>query len=161
MYSKFLEETLPQFLKDVPLATKILFCFMHDSEPPHFCLSGKDFLAVIYVDHWISQGGQKTCPALFPVFKPLDFSMRLSEEFGVCEFSGDFGRLGNRINAACNSIRNITGKFETVRQQIDRNFTCPILFIMFLRNKGGFSEINIGQNILRICNLSRNHSLYF
>lgn len=61
MYRNFLEETLPEFLQDVPLATRIAMWFMHDRAPPHFSLVARDFLTATYGDDWIGRGGPHAC----------------------------------------------------------------------------------------------------
>lgn len=52
-YCNFLKETQPDFLEDVPMATRITMWFMQDDTLPHFSLIIRDFLTAIYGHRWI------------------------------------------------------------------------------------------------------------
>ncbi|EFN63727.1 hypothetical protein EAG_00069, partial [Camponotus floridanus] len=69
----FLEESLPELLEDVPLATRNAMWFMHDGAPAHFSRIAREFLTATYGDRWIGRGGSHLWPARSPDLNPLDY----------------------------------------------------------------------------------------
>lgn len=127
VYRNFLEETLPDFLDDVPLATRIAMWFMHDGAPPHFSLVARHFLTATYGDRWIGRGGPHAWPARSPDLNPLDFFVwGYLKSLVYATPVENLDDLRNRIIAGCNSIRNDPGVFERVRQSMTRRLNACI-----------------------------------
>lgn len=121
VYRNFLEHTLPEFLEDVPLATRNEMWFMHDGAPAHFSIVARHFLTTTYGDRWIGRGGPHLWPARSPDLNPMDYFLwgHLKSLVYTTPVE-NVDDLRNRIIAGCNTIRNDPGVFERVRQSMRR-----------------------------------------
>lgn len=63
-YLNFLMYTLPQFLKNMPLAKRLSMWYMHDGAPAHFMRNVREYLNTVFGQRWIGRSG--------PVAWPLD-----------------------------------------------------------------------------------------
>lgn len=74
-YLDFIQNTLPQLLEDVDLATRREMWFMHDGAPPHYALEVRQFLNNQFPRRWIGRGEE--APVKWPPRSPdlniLDF----------------------------------------------------------------------------------------
>lgn len=119
VYRCFLKETLPHFLKDVPLTTIVVISFMHHDARAHFSLVARDFSTLMYIKHRISLGGlqARLGRALnlhlqdFPLWENLNSLVHTSP-------LENFYDLRNQMIAGCNSIGNDPDFFKTVPQTI-------------------------------------------
>lgn len=121
VYRNFLENTLPGFLEDVPLAIRDAMWYMHDGAPAHFSQVARDFLTQAYGNRWIGRGGPHLWPARSPDLNPLDFFLwgHLKSLVYATPLE-NVEDLRNRIIARCNSIKTDPGVFERVRQSMRR-----------------------------------------
>lgn len=128
VYRNFLEQTLPLFLEDVPLAIRHAMWFMHDGAPAHFSLVAREFLTLTYGDRWIGRGGPHLWPARSPDLNPLDYFLwgHLKSLVYTTPVE-NVEDLRNRIIAGCNLIRNDPGVFERVRQSMRRRLDACML----------------------------------
>ena len=121
VYRNFLEETLPQSLEDVPLATRRAMWFMHDGAPAHFSVVARQFLTATYGDRWIGRSGPHLCPARSPDLNPLDYFLwGHLKSLVYSRPVENVDDLRDRIIAGCNSIRNDPAVFERVRESMRR-----------------------------------------
>ncbi|KAJ8943253.1 hypothetical protein NQ318_009944 [Aromia moschata] len=63
-YLKFLQNTFPDLLDEVPLQLRLEHWFMHDGAPPHFSIMVRDFLNHQYPNKWIVRGNN--CLQVWP-----------------------------------------------------------------------------------------------
>lgn len=72
-YRNFLEESLPEYMENVPLEARRGMFFQHDGAPPHFGRRVAEFLNENFPERWIGRGGPVPWPARSPDLSPLDF----------------------------------------------------------------------------------------
>jgi hypothetical protein len=58
-YLHFLQNGLPEQLKDVPLATQIVMYFQHDGAPSHYTRLVMQYLSDTFPNRWIGRGSTK------------------------------------------------------------------------------------------------------
>lgn len=56
-YHKFLTDTLPELLEDIPLASLRNMYYQHDGAPAHYARQVKDYLNREYPGRWLGRGG--------------------------------------------------------------------------------------------------------
>ena len=72
-YRNFLENKLPLYIEDVPLAPWGQMWLWHDRAPPHFAKEVTEFLNEHSEGRWTGRNGPVTWPAWSPNLNPLDF----------------------------------------------------------------------------------------
>ena len=56
VYAKFLQNVLPQFMKNVPLHVRMNMWMHHDGASPHYALCSRQVTNEIFDEKWIGQG---------------------------------------------------------------------------------------------------------
>lgn len=122
IYLDFLQNDLPALLDNVPLNVRRDLYFMHDGAPPHFRVTVRDHLNLVFPNRWIGRGGPIAWPPRSPDCTPLDFFL-----WGyVKALVYDVGSvptaevLRQRITDAFQVVRNTPGILERVRQSMRR-----------------------------------------
>ncbi|EFN75823.1 hypothetical protein EAI_15490, partial [Harpegnathos saltator] len=74
-YLDFLQNTLPQQLEDICLATRRTMYFQHDGASPHNTHLVREHLNAVFPHHWIGRGGTVQWPPRSPDLTSLDFCL--------------------------------------------------------------------------------------
>lgn len=120
-YCNFLEHHLPILLEDVPLEIRHHMWFMQDGAPAHFSRLARQYLDVVYPNHWIGRGGTQPWPPRSPDLNPLDFCIWGYLKSLVYNTPvGNIEDLRNRIVASCETIRNSPHVFDSIRHSMRR-----------------------------------------
>lgn len=116
LYLNFLRNVLPGLLDDVPLAVRANMWFMHDGAPPHSTLNVADFLNLSFPGRWIGRRSERTWPPRSPDLNPLDFFVwgYLKTRVYAIEINNPI-QLWNRIQMACDEIRDMPQIFQRIR----------------------------------------------
>lgn len=120
-YLIFLEEVLPDLLKDVPLRIRRKMWFQHDDSLAHCVIPVREYLNRTFGDRWIGRGGPVSWPphssdlssinfCLWSTFKDIVYETPVA-----CDMD-----LVARIAIAAAKIRETAGFFEQVRQSMER-----------------------------------------
>lgn len=72
-YLRFLTDTLPILLEDLPLADLRDFYYQQDGAPAHYALAVRAKLNEEYPERWIGRGGPHAWPPRSPDLTPMDF----------------------------------------------------------------------------------------
>lgn len=72
-YLRFLRNTLPGLLEDVPLNIRCQMIFQHDGAPAHFYRRVRNRLNRVYPRRWIGRGGPVAWPPRSPDLTSLDY----------------------------------------------------------------------------------------
>lgn len=121
LYRDFLENSLPELLEDVPLEIRRHMWFMHDGAPPHFSITARQFLNEQFPARWIGRGGPTPWPARSPDANPLDFFLwGYLKQLVYASPVNNVQELRERVQNACQTIRNNAGIFGRVRQSLMR-----------------------------------------
>ena len=72
-YWIFLNEVLPEWLENVPLADIGRMWFQHDGAPAQLAVAVRQLLNARYPNHWIGRGGPIAWPLRSFDLTPLDF----------------------------------------------------------------------------------------
>lgn len=72
-YLNFLQNQLPDLLRDVPEEIRRTIIFQHDGCPSHYHRDVREFLNNEFAGRWIGRGGPTEWPARSPDLTPLDF----------------------------------------------------------------------------------------
>uniref|UniRef100_A0A1Y1L7H2 Tc1-like transposase DDE domain-containing protein n=1 Tax=Photinus pyralis TaxID=7054 RepID=A0A1Y1L7H2_PHOPY len=72
-YLRFLQETLFDYLEELPLQLRQRLWYQHDGAPPHFNRAVIDHLNATFPNRWIGRGGPVAWPPRSPDLTPLDF----------------------------------------------------------------------------------------
>lgn len=72
-YLQFLQDALPELLRDVPVETQETMYYQHDGAPPHRSQNVMRFLHNRYGDRIIAHQGQVHWPPRSPDLTPMDF----------------------------------------------------------------------------------------
>lgn len=73
MYLEFLENDLPAYLENVPLAVRLNLWYQQDGAPAHYARFVRMFLNQRFPNRWIGRGGPVLWPPRSPDLNPLDF----------------------------------------------------------------------------------------
>jgi hypothetical protein len=68
-----MENSMPDFLANVPLIISRELHFMHDGAPAHFSLISRRYLNRKFPGRWIGRGGPIAWPLRSSDLNPLDF----------------------------------------------------------------------------------------
>lgn len=127
-YYHFITNVLPELLEDLPLMLRRRMWFMHDGAPPHFALIVREFLNNRFANRWIGRGGPQHWPPRSPDINPLDFffwgylkSLVYTTPIETVD------ELRNRIEQACDIIRNTPEIFQRVRESLRRRVESCIM----------------------------------
>lgn len=107
-YLRFLQETLPELLEDVPLNLRQNMYFMHDGAPPHFARTVRNYLNAQFAGMWIGRGQEAPIhwPPRSPDLNPCDFFIWGALKTKVYEVQiNNPEQLWNRIQNAVNALR--------------------------------------------------------
>uniref|UniRef100_A0A6P7GMR5 Uncharacterized protein LOC114344564 n=1 Tax=Diabrotica virgifera virgifera TaxID=50390 RepID=A0A6P7GMR5_DIAVI len=127
-YTSFLQNDLPELLEDIALNIRQNMWFMHDGAPVHFCRTARQHLDVTYPNHWIGRGGPQHWPPRSPELNPCDLCFwGYLKSLVYTTPIVDINDLKNRIQIACDTIRNTPQIFERVRQSMTRRLRSCIL----------------------------------
>ncbi|PNF41896.1 hypothetical protein B7P43_G15539, partial [Cryptotermes secundus] len=80
IYLKFLQETLPELLKAVPLEVHREMWFQHDGAPAHCTEVVREYLDETFGNRWIGRGGLITWPPRSSYLTPLKIFL-----WGTCK----------------------------------------------------------------------------
>jgi hypothetical protein len=109
-YKAFLENSMPDFLADVPLIVHCELHFMHDDSPTHFSFLACRYLIRKFPGRWIGRNGPVAWPPRLPSLNPL-YSY-LWDHLKMLVYSSpvdDVESLQNRTVASFQTIRNMPG----------------------------------------------------
>lgn len=135
-YLHFLQDALPEYLDDVPLALRQQLWFMHDGAPAHSSRVVQTFLNQNF-PHWIGRGGHIPWPARSPDLNPLDFFLWGYMKSLVYDRRPDIENaedLRDRIFLAAQHIRDNMPNFTRVHNNFRRRIDAC------LRAQGGHFE---------------------
>lgn len=95
--------------------------YMHDGAPAHYSVEIRTFLDEHYNGRWIGRRGPISWPPRSPDLNPLDFYLWGYLKGAVySSVISSREELWNRIDCACNNIRNSSVNFNRVRQSLVR-----------------------------------------
>lgn len=120
-YLIFLEEVLPDLLKDVPFRIRRKMWFQHDDAIMHCAIPVREYLNQTFKDRWIGRGGPVSWPPHSPDLSSVNFCLWgtfkaiVYETPVACDMD-----LVARITVAAAEIRETAGFFEEVRQSMER-----------------------------------------
>lgn len=126
-YLNFLQNVLPDLIDDVPLMIRNNLWFMHDGCPAHFSREVRRFLDNNYNDKWIGRGGPINWAPRSPDLNPCDFCIwgyLKSLVYAVPIETRN--QLWQRIQNACNEIRNNAGIFAKIRRSLGKRINLCI-----------------------------------
>jgi len=73
MYLEFLENDLPAYLENVPLAVRLNLWYQQEGAPAHYTRIVRMFLNQRFPNRWIGRDGPVLWPSKSPDLNPLDF----------------------------------------------------------------------------------------
>ncbi|KYN12438.1 hypothetical protein ALC57_15405, partial [Trachymyrmex cornetzi] len=85
MYLEFLENNLPAYLENVPLAVRLNLWYQQDGAPAHYARIIRMFLNQRFPNRWIGRGGPVLWPPRSPDLNSLDFFLTDIREWYVIE----------------------------------------------------------------------------
>lgn len=135
-YLNFLQNTLPDYLDDIPLDVRRQMWFMHDGAPPHAARPVQEHLNQTFA-HWIGRGGTVPWPARSPDFNPLDFFLwgyLKNLVYDRRQEILDVEDLRDRVVTAAQLIRQEMPSFQAVHDNFSRRIEACI------RARGGHFE---------------------
>ena len=133
MYLEFLENDLPAYLGNVPLAVRLNLWYQQDGAPAHHARIVRMFLNQRFPNRWIGRGGPVLWPPRSPDLNPLDFFLWEYVKDAVYS-KAPTTRLNmmERIRRACEAITPL------MLENVQRNFRCRLL--LSLENNGAHFE---------------------
>ena len=133
MYLEFLENDLPAYLENVPLAVRLNLWYQQDGAPAHYARIVRMFLNQRFPNRWIGRGGPVLWPPRSPDLNPLDFFLWGYVKDAVYS-KAPTTRLNmmERIRRACEAITPL------MLENVQRNFRCRLL--LSLENNGAHFE---------------------
>jgi len=128
MYNDFLQNTLPQLLKDVNLATRQRLWMQQDGASPHYARVICEIFLIGCSNCWIGRDFV-SWPPRSPDLTPLDFFWGLFEKYRVSRTAYNSWRYENaNKNTHGNCLNNITNvaaaKKKSFCRRIFLNFVC-------------------------------------
>ena len=72
-YTNLTQTSLPDYMEDMPVASRQQMFFMHDGAPAYFSLSVREDFDAHYPGCWIGRGGLIAWPPRSSGLNPLDF----------------------------------------------------------------------------------------
>jgi Transposase. len=120
-YLNFLQNTLYEFLEDIPLNQRQQMWFQHDGAPAHFSMAVREHLHQTFPHRWVGRAGPVLWPPRSPDLNPLDFFVwgyLKTLVYGTPVNSLE--ELQLRINQKCQEIQTKEGVFERVRISLRR-----------------------------------------
>lgn len=125
LYSDFLENTLPDLLEDIPLATRSAMYLQHDGAPAHTANIVRAKLNEHYPERWIGRGGPIPWPARSPDLNPLDFFLwGMMKDDVYSQPINTREELVTRIGTAATKIRERLATIDLKRGIRKRLLTC-------------------------------------
>lgn len=116
MYYEFLQETLPQFLEDIPLNIRLQMWYLQDGHPAHNARIVRESLSTIFQDRWIGNRGPVHWPPRSPDLNPIDFCIwGYAKNLVYATVSHTREELWQKIIAAFETIRNTPLIFQKIK----------------------------------------------
>lgn len=118
MYLQFLENDLPTYLENIPIAARLRLWYQQDGAPAHFARDVRTFLNRQFPNQWIGRAGPFLWPPRSPDLNPLDFFLwGYIKDIVYSEAPTTRLNMMDRIRRACESItpeilRNVKSNFR-------------------------------------------------
>jgi hypothetical protein len=121
-YLQFLQNEFQNLLADtVPLLVRQRMYFMQDGAPPHFAVTVRQHLDMVFGQRWIGRGGPVAWPPRSPDITPCDFWLWVHVKAEVYKTEIiDINDLRNKIINAFNTVREKIGVFDRMRNSLCR-----------------------------------------
>jgi hypothetical protein len=101
--------------------------FMHDGAPAHFARAVRRHLTRRYGERYMGRGGPVPWPPRSPDLNPMDYCVWGHVKSLVYTSAVDtVEELEDRIEGACQQIRNEPGVFERIRNSMRRRVQCCV-----------------------------------
>ena len=125
MYYDFLDNTLINFLEDIPLNLRQNMWHQQDGTPPHRARLVKQWLNTHFQNRWIGIGGAMTWPPRSPDLNPCDFYLwgHLKQLVYAVNII-DHNQLMHRIQEAATNIRTNINSLRVQQSMIRRCEAC-------------------------------------
>lgn len=118
-YLDFLQNALPEYLEDIPLATRARMYFQQDGAPAHYVRPVTQYLNETYPGRWIGRGGVIAWPPRSPDLTPLDYCVWGWLKSEVFKRRVDTREeLLARIFHACAQVKECTNELRSATQQL-------------------------------------------
>lgn len=107
LYREFLEDTIPEVLEDMDLATRRIMWFMHDGAPPYVTVNVRNYLNLYFPNRWLGRHGPIAWPPRSPDMNPVDyFFWGFMKNIVYATPLDTLEELQQKIIDAANEIRN-------------------------------------------------------